>query len=70
MRRRARRARAHRQQGLTLSMITLYQLHWSHRFRFLHNRTDRVFEQLEQCLLIAAERLSSRRYSPGRTVYR
>jgi glutathione S-transferase len=35
------------------------------RFRFLHNRTDRVFEQLEQCLLIAAERLSSRRYLVG-----
>src|SRR5882757_7708500 len=30
MRRRARRARARRQQGLTLSMFTLYQLHWSH----------------------------------------
>lgn len=35
------------------------------RFRFLHNRTDRVFEQLEQCLLIAAERLSSRRFVVG-----
>lgn len=35
------------------------------RFRFRHNRTDRVFEQLEQCLLIAAERLSSRRYLVG-----
>jgi glutathione S-transferase len=35
------------------------------RFRFLHNRTDRVFEQLEQCLLIAAERLSSRDYVVG-----
>src|ERR1700733_2376517 len=30
MRRGARRARAHRQQGPPLSMITLYQLHWSH----------------------------------------
>src|SRR5438132_4781607 len=28
MRRRTRRARAHRQQGLTLSMITLYQLQY------------------------------------------
>jgi glutathione S-transferase len=28
------------------------------RFRFRHNRADRVFEQLEQCLLTAAERLS------------
>jgi glutathione S-transferase len=35
------------------------------RFRFLHNRTDRVFEELEQCLLIAAGRLSSRRYLVG-----
>jgi glutathione S-transferase len=35
------------------------------RFRFLHNRADRVFEQLEQCLLIAAERLRSRRYLVG-----
>jgi glutathione S-transferase len=35
------------------------------RFRFLHNRTDRVFELLEQCLLIVAERLSSRRYLVG-----
>jgi len=29
------------------------------RFRFRHNRTDRVFEQLEHCLLVAAERLSA-----------
>jgi glutathione S-transferase len=35
------------------------------RFRFLHNRTDRVFEQLEQCLLTVARRLSSRRYLVG-----
>jgi glutathione S-transferase len=35
------------------------------RFRFLHNRADRVFEQLEQCLLIAAQRLSSRDYLVG-----
>jgi glutathione S-transferase len=35
------------------------------RFRFLHNRADRVFEQLEQCLLIAAQRLSSREYLVG-----
>jgi glutathione S-transferase len=34
----------------------------SQRFRFLHNRADRVFEQLEQCLLVAAQRLNSRRY--------
>ena len=37
----------------------------SRRFRFLHNREDRVFEQLEQCLLFAAERLRSRRYLVG-----
>jgi glutathione S-transferase len=35
------------------------------RFRFLHNRADRVFERLEQCLLIAAQRLSSRDYLVG-----
>jgi glutathione S-transferase len=35
------------------------------RFRFLHNRSDRVFEQLEQCLLITAGRLSSRDYVVG-----
>lgn len=35
------------------------------RFRFLHNRTDRVFEQLEQCLLTAAGRVSSRPYLVG-----
>ena len=35
------------------------------RFRFLHNRADRVFEQLEQCLLIAAQRLGSRDYLVG-----
>jgi glutathione S-transferase len=35
------------------------------RFRFLHNRTDRMFEQLEQCLLTVAQRLSSRRYLVG-----
>jgi len=32
----------------------------SRRFRFQHNRTDRVFEKLEQCLLMAGQRLSSR----------
>jgi hypothetical protein len=32
----------------------------SRRFRFAQNRADRVFDQLEECLLIAAERLSSR----------
>jgi glutathione S-transferase len=37
----------------------------SRRFRFLHNRADRVFEHLEQCLLIAAERLSHRKYLVG-----
>jgi glutathione S-transferase len=37
----------------------------SRRFRFLRNRTDRVFEQLEQCLLIVADRLSSRQYLVG-----
>lgn len=31
----------------------------SRRFRFAHNRTDRVYEELEQCLLIAARRLSA-----------
>lgn len=35
------------------------------RFRFLHNRTDRAFEQLEECLLVAAKRLSSREYLVG-----
>jgi glutathione S-transferase len=35
------------------------------RFRFLHNRTDRVFEQLEQCLLLAERRLHSRRFLVG-----
>lgn len=35
------------------------------RFRFSHNRTDRVFEQLEQCLLTAAQRLSSHAYLVG-----
>lgn len=37
----------------------------SQRFRFSHNRVDRVFEQLEECLLVAAQRLSSRRYLVG-----
>ena len=35
------------------------------RFRFLHNRTDRVFEQLEQYLLLAERRLRSRRFLVG-----
>ena len=35
------------------------------RFRFLHNRADRAFEQLEECLLVAARRLSSRDYLVG-----
>lgn len=35
------------------------------RFRFRHNRTDRVFEELEQCLMLTAERLSSREYLVG-----
>ena len=35
------------------------------RFRFLHNRADGVYEQIEQCLLFAAERLSTRRYLVG-----
>lgn len=34
-------------------------------FRFRHNRIDRVFEQLEQCLLTAAERLSSHSFLVG-----
>lgn len=37
----------------------------SRRFRFPHNRADRVFEQLEQCLLIADARLRSREYLVG-----
>ena len=37
----------------------------SRRFRFPHNRTDQVFEQLEECLLIAAERLGCRQYLVG-----
>jgi glutathione S-transferase len=35
------------------------------RFRFRHNRADGVFEELEQCLLTAAERLSSNAYLVG-----
>jgi glutathione S-transferase len=35
------------------------------RFRFLHNRADRVFERVEDCLLFAAERLASRQYLVG-----
>ena len=35
------------------------------RFRFLHLRADRVFEKLENCLLICAERLSSRPFLVG-----
>jgi glutathione S-transferase len=34
----------------------------SRRFRFAHNRADGVYEELERCLLIAAGRLSSRRF--------
>ena len=37
----------------------------SRRFRFLHNRSDRVFEQTEESLLIAAERLSLRQHLIG-----
>jgi glutathione S-transferase len=37
----------------------------SRRFRFQFNRADRVFEELERCLLIAAQRVSSRRYLVG-----
>jgi glutathione S-transferase len=37
----------------------------SQRFRFTHNQSDRVFENLEQCLLIIAQRLGSRRYLVG-----
>jgi glutathione S-transferase len=37
----------------------------SRRFRFLHNRADRVFERVEQCLLLAARRLSTHRYLVG-----
>jgi glutathione S-transferase len=35
------------------------------RFRFRHNRADQVFEQLEQCLLTAAERLSTHSFLVG-----
>lgn len=35
------------------------------RFRFQHNRADRVFEQLEHCLLLAERRLRSRRFLVG-----
>lgn len=34
----------------------------SRRFRFSRNRADRVYEELERCLLIAADRLNSRPY--------
>lgn len=37
----------------------------SRRFRFQHNRADRVFEQLEHCLLIAARQISSHAYLVG-----
>lgn len=37
----------------------------SRRFRFLHNREDRVFEQLEDCLLIVAGRLRPQQYLVG-----
>ena len=37
----------------------------SRRFRFRHNRADRVYEQLEQCLLIAAQRISACGYLVG-----
>jgi glutathione S-transferase len=37
----------------------------SRRFRFRFNRADRVFEKLEQCLLIAAQRLSGRPFLVG-----
>jgi glutathione S-transferase len=37
----------------------------SRRFRFNHNRADRVFEKLESCLLIAAQRVSSSGYLVG-----
>jgi glutathione S-transferase len=35
------------------------------RFRLLHNRADRVFETLEQCLLLAARHLHSRPFLVG-----
>lgn len=37
----------------------------SRRFRFRYNQTDRVFEQLQECLAFAAERLRSRAYLVG-----
>jgi glutathione S-transferase len=47
-RQQARSARA----SMTISGVL------AQRFRFLHNRTDRVFEQLEQYLLLAERRLA------------
>jgi glutathione S-transferase len=38
----------------------------SRRFRFRHNHADKVFEQLEPCLLFAAERISTQPYLVGR----
>jgi glutathione S-transferase len=35
------------------------------RFRFLHNRADEVYEQLETCLLLVGRRLDSRDYLVG-----
>jgi glutathione S-transferase len=35
------------------------------RYRCLYNREDRVFEKLEECLLLAARRLRSRRFLVG-----
>ena len=35
------------------------------RFRFMHNRADRLFEDLEQCLLFVARRLSSQPFVVG-----
>jgi glutathione S-transferase len=37
----------------------------SRRFRFRHNRKDRVFEQLQECLAFAAQRLRSHGYLVG-----
>jgi glutathione S-transferase len=37
----------------------------SRRFRFRHNRTDRVFEDLERCLHVAADALASQPFLVG-----
>jgi len=50
---------ARRAAGMTISGVL------TQRFRFLHNRRDRVFEQLEQHLLLADRQVRSRRFLVG-----